>query len=207
MKKNTIKIIKKCLKLKGGRSRPDKSYIYVLPLLSKLNGRILDVGCGRGSASMILKAEFGRRFLIDGVEAYKKYISRKMKKNYNKIFINNFVLNFKDYNNYDIYLFFDVIEHFKEEDTIKIIEFFKDKKIIASIPNAAKHWHQAEKFEEKNPYEKHLYNWTNEEILNLLNLKLVGEKDGIGVFTNIDFTNIKFEEINIKKNDKTNFNP
>ena len=183
MKFFTKRVIKKCLKFKGGRSRPDKSFPFIIPLLKNLDSsKILDVGCGRGSAGLIITQEFGKKFIIDGLEVYRPYLT-DFPKCYNKLITENFTEKYKELEKYDIYLFIDIIEHFEKNMAIKIMKYFKNSKIIASIPNAEKHWHQEETFE-VNKFEKHLHDWTNNEVKNELGLKLIGENDAIGVFCN-----------------------
>ena len=190
MKKETIEIIKKCLKFPGGRSRPDKSFPFIGSVINALelpkNTEILDVGCGRGSFGYILNTEYNRQFFIDGVEIYPDYIDRDTKAQYREVIFSDFTKTYKDFMNYDVYLMVDVIEHFEKDKAIEIINFLieNDKIVIASIPNAPKHWHQSESFEAGNIHEKHLYNWNNELVRIHLGLYLVGEFEAIGVYTN-----------------------
>lgn len=148
--------------------------------------RILDVGCGRGSFGYIIRAEFGDNFEMFGVEGNRNYIDEDMTKVYRRIWIEDYLHTYPTRFDFDIFLFVDVLEHFEEQHAIEIIHFIKTNApqatIIASIPNAAKHWHQSPQYEKANPLEKHRHNWTNEQVEKDLGLKLVGDFDAIGVY-------------------------
>ena len=193
MRYETKKAIKEALSYKGGRSRPDKSLPYIFPLLSTFekNKYILDVGCGRGTIGKAIFTEFPHKFYLSGVDIFPDYFSEAMLDYYTEVIFDNFLQNYQKYICYDVFLFIDVLEHFSKDKAIEIIKFFrgndvsKEKKIIASIPNSPKHWTQAKGFQEKNKYEKHLHDWTNDEVEKELGLKLIDENDGIGVYTNV----------------------
>lgn len=185
MKPETRDVIKHCLKYRGGRSRPDKSAPAIIELLKRVDHSkvtILDVGCGQGSFAEILRSEFGQRFVVDGVDIFNEYVRPEK---YRNVFVEDFRATYRERSDYDIYLFVDVLEHFERERAIEIVSHLKDKIILASIPNAAKHWHQDERFEKANPHEAHLYDWTDDEVESELGLILVASVDGIGVYSNV----------------------
>ncbi len=188
MKPETQKLIKETLKLKGGRSRLDKSLPFIFSVLDKLYGcSIVDVGCGRGMIGKAIVTEYGAKFSLYGIEVCEDYINMDMMFNYECIYAYDYLDCYKEFNDFDVFLFVDVLEHFSKDDAIEVITYLRNnnKKIIASIPNAPKHWKQDKSFEENNKFEKHLYNWTNEEVKKELGLNLVGENDGVGVYTNV----------------------
>jgi 2-polyprenyl-3-methyl-5-hydroxy-6-metoxy-1,4-benzoquinol methylase len=187
MRVETVSAIKKCLKLPGGRSRPDKSFPFVAEKLKGQTGKILDVGCGRGSFGFLIHTEFPHAFTVHGVEIHQPYIDKTpYKKFYHDIFIDDYSKHSYRYMTFDIYLLVDVLEHFDRQTAIDTIGMLtsEGKKIIASIPNGPKHWTQSPKFEAENPHEAHKHNWTNEEVAKELDLKLVGEKEAVGVYAN-----------------------
>jgi 2-polyprenyl-3-methyl-5-hydroxy-6-metoxy-1,4-benzoquinol methylase len=185
--------VNKCLDLPGGRSRPDKSFPFIKFVLDRigLEGKIiLDLGCGRGSYGYLLKKIYGQSFRIIGVDVYSDYFHSPsyVGKYYDQYFL-------KDIRNlnytsilFDIALACDVIEHISQDDAIRLINKLHslEKLIILSIPIAPKHWIQASTFEDANPAEKHVNNWTLNQVEKLLSLKLVGQYDAIGVFSNIE---------------------
>lgn len=189
MKKETQKIIAEALKLRGGRSRPDKSLKYVFSKLSMFeNKSIFDVGCGRCITGACIKAQFPNAgFTITGIEAYKEYLKdNKYKTTYDDIIIGDYLKKYTDYMDYDIFLFFDVLEHFPPDKAEEIILVLSEanKIIFLTIPTALKHWQQCKAFE-KNVFEKHLHNWTVKEVEVKLGLKLLGECEAIGTFCNV----------------------
>jgi trans-aconitate methyltransferase len=154
---------------------------YVLDIMEELIPcSVLDVGCGRGTIGKIIKNELPD-FELYGIEVYTAYLEDMPE--YEMIYIQDYLSEYRNHDNYDLYLFIDVLEHFPRGTAIKIIQFLKalNKKIILSVPIAQKHWHQAEEFE-INPYEKHLHNWTTNEVEKVLGMQLVGTQDAIGVF-------------------------
>lgn len=191
LKPKTKSEIQRCLAFHGGRSRPDKSAPFILMAMRPLANsekpvRVLDVGCGRGSFGYIVRAEFGDSFQMCGVEANRRYLDDQMTRVYERIWVENYLGTYIIRNDFDVFLFVDVLEHFQEGEAITIVEFIrrnaKDATIIASIPNAPKHWHQNPVYEQANPFEKHRHNWTNDQVEKDLGLKLIGDCDGIGVY-------------------------
>lgn len=183
---NAINIINDSLKLMGGRSRPDKSYPMINPILDSIPGcSITDVGCGRGTFGRLIRADFGEKFILNGVEVHKDYTDG-IGENYNSVKIADFTKTYRK-NKSDLYLFVDVLEHFDHKTALKIIKHLQStgKMVIVSLPIDDTYWHQAEAFEKDNPHEAHLHNWTVEEAIETLGLRLVGVDTGIGVFTNV----------------------
>ena len=116
---------------------------------------------------MKIDKEYGDCFIVTGIEIFADYLKdNDNMKYYDFVIENDYLQMYKRLLKFDIYLFIDVLEHFKRNKAIEVIEYLKenDKKIILIIPIAPKHWHQAEKFEKGNVYEKHLHNWTVEEV-------------------------------------------
>jgi 2-polyprenyl-3-methyl-5-hydroxy-6-metoxy-1,4-benzoquinol methylase len=192
MKPETEKAIERCLKFKGGRSRPDKSFPFIIPLLRNLPREkhgILDIGCGRGSAGIIIDSEFGtNRFTMIGIDAYgwNGYFNSDMLRYYEKLIEKDILIDYMS--GWDcrskIILMIDVIEHIDRDSICDIVRDMRRNgaTIIASIPNAPKHWQQDESKVLLNPYERHVYNWTTDEVIRDLGLDFIGENDGIGVF-------------------------
>lgn len=180
MKNETKNVIQQCLKFKGGRSRPDKSIPWMMPYLLQCK-EILDVGCGRGSLGWILHTE-NPEIRVSGVEIHEQYLAPHMRQWYEMIHRADYRETYLEFFSECVVLM-DVLEHFEYSKAVEIIESLKARgsRIIVSIPVAEKHWHQDSAFEKANPHEAHLYDWTEQELIDL-GLRHVGSTDGLGVF-------------------------
>jgi hypothetical protein len=87
-------------------------------------------------------------------------------------------------NDFDIYVFADVLEHFTRDEAISVIKHLQSlgKKILVSIPVSEKYWKQSKGFIDENILEYHKYNWTASDIEKDLGLTHYSSVDGIGVF-------------------------
>lgn len=180
--------IARCLKFPGGRARPDKSYPFLLPLLTKHpGGTILDVGCGRGSAGLILQAAFANKFVLDGIDIHPGYLHRDMRRWYRTVIVGDILKRYREpaYQGYDLYFFMDVLEHLTVADAVTVTAQFAGR-IPASLPVAVKYWRQSPAFEARNPHERHQHDWTAVEVTERLGLSCIGEQDGIGVFASLE---------------------
>jgi 2-polyprenyl-3-methyl-5-hydroxy-6-metoxy-1,4-benzoquinol methylase len=184
----TRRIIQECLRFNGGRSRPDKTAPAILKALEGKHGMILDVGCGRGSFGRIIHAEYPNRFGVDGVEVHGEYQKDASRGGYRKIYRENYLETYFKRRGYQFYLFVDVLEHFDVKSAIKVVKTIqrldKESTVLASIPNAPKYWKQDPDFENANPHEAHLFNWTDELVEAELGLKKIASPDGLGVYSN-----------------------
>lgn len=112
----------------------------------KKKSHCLDVGCGAGILSEVLKK---KKCIVDGVDYDKAALKVAEKKNNNRHLYQFCISPFKgkdlkkfisDNNKYDYIIFADVLEHVIDPDNV--INFFKsylkeDGKIILSLPNIA----------------------------------------------------------------------
>jgi hypothetical protein len=139
--------------------------------------KLLDIGVGFGKYGFLSREylEFwdgrdqygGWLRLIDGIEAYEKYITPVHKFIYNTIFIGNAldVLPTLE-NKYDLILIIDVLEHFSREDGLKLLQecLIHGKNILISVP---KHViFRGKAF--NNPYEAHVFQWEKSHFRQLL---------------------------------------
>lgn len=190
-------IINCALRLHGGRSRPDKSWPMIRPLLDRLRpGVLVDVGCGRGTFGALCHAAFNSGLRVIGIDVHAKYakgthdaFQAGQPATWPTVYHGMVHADFTkmEFSEADIFLFVDVLEHVEKADAVRVVTELRHagKVVIASIPNESgggKHWKQAPEFEAQNPHEAHRYDWTNAEVEKVLGLKLVGEQDGIGVF-------------------------
>lgn len=123
--------------------------------------RVLDVGCGEGKWAMGQYPEFIGE--CDGIEAWQPYaIKYRLKEKYNKLFIMD-VKDFDKFDEYDIVIFGDVLEHLEYEDALDVIEKLKAAEVTAYLIIPISLCEQDGMFY-GNPYETHRYQWTHEEL-------------------------------------------
>jgi SAM-dependent methyltransferase len=133
---------------------------------NKINS-ILDLGCGMGTYSHLLKNK--NNILRDanwvGIEAWAPYIEKyNLKTKYNTVHnvdIRN--LNYKKLGTFDLCFMGDVLEHITKEESIKVVDeaLAHCKRIIISIPVV----HFPQGALEDNPYEIHVKDdWSDEEV-------------------------------------------
>ena len=105
---------------------------YILAKYEK-NIKILDIGAGCGTYSDLLKPE--GYLNIDGVEVFEKYvIEYKLRSKYQNLFIgdiNKLELNFE---NYDLIILGDVLEHLTIDDSKKLLNKIQKSNVIITIP-------------------------------------------------------------------------
>jgi hypothetical protein len=129
---------------------------------------VLDIGVGFGKYGFLsreyLELWDGReryhewRRQIDGIEAFKEYLTPIHKLIYNEVFVGNVLEvlpNLK--NKYDLILLIDVLEHFTFEEGVKLLALCqkKGKNILISTPIETSH--QSSAFD--NPFETHKSQW------------------------------------------------
>ena len=93
---------------------------------------ILDIGCGCGTYSDLLKPKHEN---IDGLEIHEPYVEMfGLKQKYSNLFIND-ATKF-DYQYYDLMIVGDILEHIEESEGVKFIERIYDKcdDMIIAIP-------------------------------------------------------------------------
>lgn len=139
--------------------------------------RMLDVGAGAGKYSTLLK-QFGT---IDAIEIFQRYISEyNLLKKYSEIFCQD-VMTFEKFNNYDLVILGDVLEHLSVENSVKILNkiFVSGASVIVVVPYL---YAQGECY--GNSYEEHLQpDLTTAVMLERYSvLKVLFERQGTGVF-------------------------
>lgn len=119
-------------------------------LLNKFDpsAKVLDVGAGCGTYYNLLNDYFKR---IDAVEVFRPNIDNyDLKSKYRKVFNAN-IKDFK-YENYDIVIFGDIIEHLEVNEAQKVLEYAYNhsKEMIVAVP-----YELEQGIEEDNIYEIH----------------------------------------------------
>lgn len=114
----------------------------------KPDATILDVGAGEGTYYNLLHDVYKN---IDAVEVFKPNIDNyKLEEKYNKVYYSDI----KDlkYNNYDIIIFGDIIEHLEVEEAQKVLEYANKhcKEMIIAVP-----YELEQGIAEENIYEIH----------------------------------------------------
>ena len=131
--------------------------------------RVLDVGMGYGRWGMLLR-EFGElwfnrvhrkdwRINIEGVEAFEKNIDEYQSYFYNSIHHGDFSKIYKKISqNWDLVIFGDVLEHFKKDTAIELLQWATTCSgyVMINIPIGSD-WPQEDLYE--NEYERHLSEW------------------------------------------------
>jgi len=95
-----------------------------LPLHGPTVKSVLDLGIGSGLNGCMVK-NFKRNWVVDGIEYFQKY-RNPMWTVYRKVNIKDILkINFKYHDKYDYVIMTDVIEHFKLEDALKLMDDLK----------------------------------------------------------------------------------
>ena len=124
---------------------------------------VLDIGCGAGVYSDIVREVLGKDVRIDGVEVWQPYIDQfNLELKYDTLFN----LDVRNTNNfkYDLVIFGDILEHMSKDDAIEVWnKVAKSAKYgIISIPII----HYPQGHAHGNPYEEHIKDdWSTKEIL------------------------------------------
>lgn len=102
------------------------------------NMRVLNVGIGSMTSSLASQLPFIRFKKLTHVETHLPYIEKARKEIWDSPvdYIYDDIVNFNDYGNYDLVLFFDVLEHLNLHDAIRIIHKIKQAgvKMLAFTP-------------------------------------------------------------------------
>jgi SAM-dependent methyltransferase len=126
--------------IKAGKKIVRKHLLDTLPSTT----RVLDVGAGEGTYHTLLGDYFPA---FDAVEIHEPYIGEyKLKDKYREVFHASAV-DFDGYDNYDLVIFGDVLEHISVADTQAILAKCKNvKEVLIAVPYESKQgaWHGVE---------------------------------------------------------------
>lgn len=133
----------------------------IVARLSKLpkDTMVIDIGAGEGKWGLILN-ELG--LSVDGIEVWAPYVEKyDLKNKYNKLFNLNAVA-FTCYEQYDIAIMGDVLEHIEHDEAVafvkrisKVLDIYLTIPISTCVQDGSFYG---------NPFESHVYQWTNEEL-------------------------------------------
>lgn len=124
--------------------------------------RILDVGCGYGKYSVLLREYLDPDPIIDGVEAWEPYVDNHNLRNlYTKLYVSDVLdLPQETLDQYDLVMMGDVIEHIEKEPAIELLKRIRGWIIIATPFD---HFHTDEGLP---PTEAHVSHWTEQDFKN-----------------------------------------
>lgn len=129
-------------------------------ILSNSNHRVVDVGAGDGRWGRLLKGKVRK---LVAIEAWGKYVERyRLHDIYDEVFVED-VRNFKSWDDFDVVILGDVLEHMFRVDAIKLTQIFKQKELRAFLTVPITLCIQ-DGTVYGNPYETHLDQWTHKEL-------------------------------------------
>lgn len=141
-------------------------------ILNKPDVNVIDVGAGEGKWGKLLK---GKVKTVHGIEVWDPYITKyNLIPQYDKLYnVNMMDFKYEDLE-YDVMILGDVLEHLEYEDAITFINKAKThvKFIYLIIPISL--CVQDGGFY-GNPFESHLYQWTDEELKELFEFEQIHE--------------------------------
>ncbi len=134
--------------------------------------RFLDIGCGAGGYGILIREVFDGTVKIHAVEPFKEYIWRhKLTETYDEVICRDIRDILHEIEQYDLIIAGDVLEHLAKEQAIDVVSGVlpKCRFFWGALPiSVGKPWsigyRQGPEDYEENPLNKHLHDWTGEEI-------------------------------------------
>jgi 2-polyprenyl-3-methyl-5-hydroxy-6-metoxy-1,4-benzoquinol methylase len=149
---------------------------------------ILDIGIGFGKYGFLAReytdicyqryAKDKWTTRIDGIEIFPNYVSDIQRSIYSNIYIGNVLDVLPTLGDYDMVMFFDVIEHLKYEDGIRILDMIKRKCKVGLISTPVKVMPQ--RAENGNEHELHISQFPREVLERYGTVSEI--KDGNGIY-------------------------
>jgi 2-polyprenyl-3-methyl-5-hydroxy-6-metoxy-1,4-benzoquinol methylase len=138
---------------------PELDLRLILPK-DKYKMNVLNVGIGDGHSALARQLPYLKFKSLTLLDVENKYIedAKKISWKSEAKYINKSITEQEDFN-YDLILFFDILEHLKKEDALKVLEKVKDKNVIVFIPLEKKFRNNV--FDVKS--QDHLSLWTEED--------------------------------------------
>lgn len=180
----------------------------IIDLIIRTNPKkILDIGVGFGKYGFLSREylelwngsekydQWQRQ--IDGIEAFKEYITPAHRYIYNRIFIGDALKILPEITDqYDLVLLIDVLEHFNFEDGSRILGECRriSANILVSVPKVLSV--QDEAF--GNPYEVHKNPWKKKELAAIGNAFFINNPRSFICFTGIESNRLKKEIRNFR---------
>lgn len=133
------------------------SYSESIPTIVKIMQKVqpktvLDIGIGRGKYGLLAE-EYCEGVVVDGVEAWKDYLTDVHKAIYRNIYNEDVTkMDLSKLPKYDLVLMIDVIEHFEKDNAYRILDELQCKVLISTpIEDYRAHY--------ENHFEDHVSHW------------------------------------------------
>jgi len=134
--------------------------------------RFLDVGCGAGLYGDLIREVFGREVTIEAVEPFQTYIFRhNLCEKYDMVWNREIQGLCKELPDYDLIVAGDILEHLTKEDAIEVVSWLRlhCRFLWGALPvKMGRSWStgylQGPVDYEENELNKHLWDWTGDEI-------------------------------------------
>lgn len=151
--------------------------------------RILDIGCGAGTYSKIIKQQ--KKICIDAewvaIEAWEPYVNKfDLNKLYDRVIVSDArKIDWTELGSFDVAIAGDVLEHMTKDDAIDLVEktLGRASTMIISIPI----WEYPQGAAYGNPFEIHVKeDWSHEEVKSTWSRYI--KKSFVGFYENADGT-------------------
>jgi len=134
--------------------------LIVVKLLAQRDSRVLDIGCGDGKWSELL---FHKVAKLDGLEVWLPYINTyDLRSKYDTLY-NIDMRHFETFENYNVVILGDVLEHIPYNDAVQFINKLKRHSLTVYLIIPISLCIQ-DGTVYGNPHETHVYQWTHEEL-------------------------------------------
>jgi len=126
---------------------------------------LLDIGCGKGELGGYIKSK--RDMAMFGVDIYKPYIDVvRAKDTYDKAWRLDITKHSKSKTSYDVILFSQILEHFRKNEAIKIVNHWEKsatQAVIIGVPRG----HIYQGAYDGNRHQRHNSSWTVSDLTKL----------------------------------------
>jgi len=150
---------------------------------------VLDIGIGFGKYGFLAREYLDIyeeryqpitwRTKIDGIEIFADYVGNLQRIFYNNIYIGDALDCLRKLDNYDLILLLDVIEHIEKTRGFELLKLISEKSEVALISSPIKVKSLgAPLMKYGNIYERHLSQWTEEELGQFGGVKKVASGKG-----------------------------
>ena len=163
-----------------------KSQIKHLEIEKKINGTLLDFGCGLGDAVVVYRRNFPNAKLI-GIDISSEAI-KKCKKHYSQ-FANFICGSYTDVPQVDIIIASNVLEHLTEDKKIAKYLLEKCQVLYIIVPYKEKN-HNDPNHEHVNQYDEFYFDGVAKKITYKIFKSRGRGKDGLNLYYNVYFKNI-----------------